>query len=108
MIASIIEQMLIALPLVIGAYLILSLLKVPDFSLESAYLFGAVTSFLAADLPLPLVFLSAIGGGMFVGFVVSFLNQYLRCPFLLAAIVTNGFFHGLTQVCLGTSMRSFH
>src|SRR5689334_7688247 len=108
MIFSILEQALIALPLVIGAYFTLSLLKLPDFSIESAYLFGAVAGFLAQDLPLPLVLLSALGGGMIVGTIVSFLNQILHIPFLLAAIVTNGLFHGLTQYLLGTSVKSFH
>ncbi len=56
----------------------------------------------------PLVLLSATGGGMIVGSIVSFLNQILHIPFLLAAIVTNGLFHGLTQYCLGTSAASFH
>lgn len=108
MISSIIEQALIALPLIMGAYLTLSLLKLPDFSIESAYLFGAVAAFLAKDLPIPLVFLSALLGGMTVGTTVSFLNQYLRFPFLLSAIVTTGLFHGLTQCLLGTSVISFH
>lgn len=107
MIISVIEQALIALPLVLGAYLTISLLKLPDFSIESAYLFGAVAAFLARELPLPLVLFSAMCGGMIVGLVVSFLNQMLRIPFLLAAIVTNGLFHGLTQYCLGTSVKSF-
>lgn len=107
MIFSILEQALIALPLIVGAYLTLSLLKLPDFSIESAYLFGAVAAFLAQDLPLPFVILIAMGGGMIVGTVVSVLNQLLHIPFLLAAIVTNGVFHGLTQYFLGTSMASF-
>lgn len=108
MIFSILEQALIMLPLVIGAYLTISLLKLPDFSIESAYLFGAVAAFLAKEMPLPIVFLSAIGGGMIVGATVSFLNQILHIPFLLAAIITNGLFHGFIQYLLGTSMKSFH
>jgi putative ABC transport system permease protein len=108
MIFSIVQQALIFLPLVIGAYLTLSLLKLPDFSIESAYLFGAVAAVLSQDLPIPFVLLSAIGGGMIVGMIVSFLNQFLHIPFLLAAIVTNGLFHGLTQYVLGTSIASFH
>lgn len=107
MILSILEQALIALPLVLGGYLTLSLLKLPDFSIESAYLFGAVVAFLAKDLPLPITILSAILGGMIVGLVVSFLNQVFHIPFLLGAIVTNGLFHGLTQYVLGTSVKSF-
>lgn len=104
---AILEQALIALPLILGAYLTLSLLKLPDFSLESAYLFGAVAAFLAKDFPLPLILLSAILGGILVGLTVSFLNIGLKIPFLLSAIITNGFYHGITQVLLGTSMKSF-
>lgn len=107
MITSIFEQLLMFLPLILGAYLTLSLLKLPDFSIESAFLFGAVGAFLAKDLPLPFVLLSSICGGMIVGITVSILNQILRIPFLLAAIVTNGIFHGVTQYCLGTSMATF-
>lgn len=107
MIEAVLQQALIALPLVIGAYLTISLLKLPDFSIESAYLFGAVAAFLGQQLPLPLMLLSAMGGGILVGLTVSFLNQVLRIPFLLAAIVTNGLYHGLTQYLLGTSVTSF-
>lgn len=107
MILSILEQALIALPLLLGAYLTLSLLKLPDFSIESAYLFGAVATCLTKDFPLPIVLLSAMCGGMIVGILVSFLNQILHIPFLLAAIVTNGLFHGLTQYLLGSSVKSF-
>lgn len=107
MMLSIIEQALMAFPLVFGAYLTLSLLKLPDFSIESAYLFGAVTAFLAKDLDAPFMLISAMVGGCFVGGIVSILNQFLRIPFLLAAIITNGFFHGFTQYLLGTSVVSF-
>jgi putative tryptophan/tyrosine transport system permease protein len=107
MITSIIEQALIALPLLMGAYLTLSLLKLPDFSLESAYLFGAVAAFLVRDLPIPLVFCSAVIGGMVVGTTVSVLNQCFKIPFLIATIVTNGLFHGFSQYLLRTSVTSF-
>ena len=90
MIYSIIEQALIALPLVIGGYLILSLLKLPDFSIESAYLFGAVGTLLFYNsLPFPIVLASAIGAGCLVALIVTTLNQFLHIPYLLAAIVTN-------------------
>lgn len=107
MIFSILEQSLIALPLICGAYITLSLLKLPDFSIESAYLFGAVMAYLTRDLPLPLVLLSAGGGGILVGSTVFFLNQYLRIPYLLAAIVTNGLTHGLTIFALNGSVNGF-
>jgi putative tryptophan/tyrosine transport system permease protein len=108
MIFPILDQALIALPLLIGAYITLSLLKLPDFSIESAYLFGAVMAYVGKDLSWPLILLNALIGGVIVGALVSTLNQYLRLPFLLAALITNGLFHGLTQYVLGTSMKSFH
>lgn len=108
MILSILDQALVFLPLVIGSFITISLLKFPDFSIESAYLFGAVMAFLASGLPLPLIIFSALLGGVLVGSIVSTLNQYLKLPFLLAAIITNGLFHGLTQFALGTSVKSFH
>jgi putative tryptophan/tyrosine transport system permease protein len=108
MILPILDQALMLLPLLIGAYITLSLLKLPDFSIESAYLFGAVMAYLAKDLALPFVILSSILGGAVVGAIVSALNQCLKLPFLLAAIITNGLFHGLTQYLLGTSLKSFH
>lgn len=108
MIHAIFEQALIMLPLALGAYVTISLLKLPDFSLESAFLFGAVGAYVAKELPLPCVLLSAMGGGMLVALVVSTLNQLLGIPYLIAAIITNGLFHGLTQYVLGTSVTSFH
>ena len=108
MILPILDQALIALPLLVGAYITLSLLKLPDFSIESAYIFGAVVAYVARDLPLPFIFLSAVLGGAMVGAIVFILTQWLKLPFLLAAIITNGLFHGITQYVLGTSMRSFH
>lgn len=107
MIYSIFEQSLIALPLIFGAYITLSLLKLPDFSIESAYLFGAVFAYLAKDMPLPVIILSSIAGGILVGMLVFYLNQILKIPYLLAAIVTNGLIHGLTLFLLKGSVNGF-
>ncbi len=110
---AILEHLLLVLPLLIGAYLSLSLMKVPDLSLESAYLFGATMGLTCQSLPLPigikipLILIASIGGGMVVGLVASSLNQYFRLPFLLGAIMTNGLFHGLTLLALGQSVKSF-
>lgn len=108
MLFPIFEQALIALPLLIGAYLTLSLLKLPDFSLESAYLSGAIAAFLCQGLPFPLLFLSAALGGMCVGGSVCVLTQGAKLPFLLAAIVINGLCHGLSHYFLKSAVVSFH
>lgn len=108
MIESLFEQMFIALPLVFGAYLILSLLKLPDFSLEGSYLFGAVMAYLSRDLPFPIPFLAAIIGGILIGSLMFFLHQIFRLPYLLAAVVMNGFVHGITLALLKSAVNAFH
>ncbi|MCE5318742.1 MAG: hypothetical protein LLG04_15445 [Parachlamydia sp.] len=108
MMTALIEQMLLALPLVLGAYISYSLLKLPDLSLESAYLFGAVTAVIVQEHGgnLFAILIVATAGGALVGLISSSLNQFFKLPFLLASIITNGLFHGLTQYCLGTSLLS--
>jgi putative ABC transport system permease protein len=108
MIFLLIEQSLMALPLLIGAYITLSLLKLPDFTIESAYLFGAVAAFLTQSCSIPIILGTACLGGMLIGSLVCTVHHYLKLPFLLAAIVTNGLLHGVTQYLLGTSTVSFH
>ena len=103
-----IEQILIMLPLILGAYITLSLLKLPDFSLESAYLCGAVLPFFMIGMPLPILLLVSLIGGLIVGTVVFIIIEFLQIPFLLAAVITNGLFHGFTHYMLGTSFVSFH
>ena len=110
----ILEQAFLNFPLVLGAYCSISLLKVPDLSIESAYVFGAIVAsrclILTNSLPTPLTFLlvifSAILGGMIVGLVSSTLTQRAAFPHLLSAILTAGIFHGLNQFVLGTSNLS--
>lgn len=104
---SLLEQLLVLFPLMLGAYLILSLMKLPDFSLESSYLFGAVVAFLTKTLTLPLLLLTVMGGGIAVGITVAVINQFLRLPFLLSAIITSGLFHGLVQFCLPHAGAAF-
>jgi putative ABC transport system permease protein len=104
MIESIFQQILLALPLVMGAYLSISLMKLPDLSLESAYLCGAILGALA---PGPLPFFLAFIGGALVGFITGVLNQLCRLPFLLAALVVNGLFHGVNLFLLKGALLSF-
>lgn len=107
MIYSIFEQLLVVFPLLCGAYITLSLLKLPDFALESAYLCGAVAAYLGSDFSLPLILFLSVFGGTIVGALVTFLNQFLRIPFLLSAIVTNGFVHGATLLLLKGTVNAF-
>ena len=110
----ILEQAFLNFPLVLGAYFSISLLKVPDLSIESAFVFGAILSsrclLLTNHLPTPLtavfVLLAAIVGGMMVGTLSGLLTQKARFPHLLSAIITTGVFHGVNQFVLGTSNLS--
>lgn len=102
----ILEQALIHVPLVLGAYVSLSLLKIPDLSLESAYVFGALCSaqmvVLCKDLSFvyafPLIICAALFGGALVGLASSLITQKAGLPHLLSSIITFGIFHGINQL----------
>lgn len=101
----IIEQTLLHLPLMIGAYVSFSLLKIPDLSIESAYVVGALTgSFVLTmfvHLPLSVMIIillcASVIGGSLVGLTSSMLTQKANFPHLLSSIITSGFFHGINQ-----------
>lgn len=107
----ILEQAFLNFPLVLGAYISISLMKLPDLSLESAYVFGAIMAsrclVLTNDLPTPVTFAfvlsAAILGGIMVGTVSGLLTQKAKFPHLLSAILASGIFHGMNQFVLGTS-----
>ena len=107
----ILEQAFLNFPLVLGAYCSISLMKLPDLSLESAYIFGAIVAsrclVLTNDLPTPLTFIcvipAALLGGIMVGLTAGLLTYKARFPHLLSAIITTGIFHGMHQYVLGTS-----
>lgn len=110
----IIEQTLLHVPLMLGAYISISLMKVPDLSIESAYVFGAmlgyqslgIVSNLPAAISLPIVIIGSLLGGALVGITSSVLTQKAHLPHLLSAILTFGIFHGFTQL-VGNAYASF-
>jgi len=99
----VLEQALLHLPFIIGSYISFSLLKVPDLSIESAYVCGAVMAsrvlvcmpHLSIASSLFLVLVAAMIGGVIVGFISSLLTQYGRFPHLLSSIVATGLFQGI-------------
>ena len=103
----VLEQSLIYLPLVCGAYISFSLLKVPDLSLETAYLMGALCGTTALShfggYPLWISFimtmLAGIIGGILVGLCSGCMTACGKIPHLLSAIITFGLFHGIFQFC---------
>ncbi|MBT3456128.1 hypothetical protein HN446_03635 [bacterium] len=110
-ILSSIEQALMYMPLVLGAYISISLLKIPDLSLERAFVMGAIFSTKAIaflpNAPFYIQLLTALAGSLFggalVGIISGTINQYGKIPFLLSAIITLGIFHGITICLLGGS-----
>lgn len=111
MVLIICEQALLYFPLVLGAYISISLLKVPDLSIESSYVFGAICAARLmpslTTLPLPVALgcalLVSLCGGLLVGGVVFSLARVFHVPHLLASILTIGLFHGVDQFVLGTA-----
>jgi len=98
-------------PLVLGAYITISLMKIPDLSIEAAYVCGSIMGvrmlFLTNKLPLfpaaILCFAASIFGGILVGLTSSLLTSKAKFPHLLSSILTVGIFHGANQFFLGTS-----
>lgn len=105
---AIIEQIGLYIPLVLGAYLSISLMKIPNLSIETAYVFGAIMASQILQLEgnggvvmlfLTLI-LSACGGAM-VGIVAATLSQAAQFSHILSAIITMGLFHGISQWVMG-------
>lgn len=101
----IIEQTMLHLPLMCGAYISFSLLKVPDLSIETAYVVGAIfSSYPLMGMPnmpmgimMVVVVCASLIGGALVGMISSLLTQKAKFPHLLSSIVTFGLFHGINQ-----------
>jgi len=106
-----IEFVCLHFPLLLGAYCSISLMKVPDLSIESAYVCGAILGARmlhfthGLDLPIAMLisFLASILGGVMVGLMASTLTQKAKFPHLLSSILTTGIFHGVNQFLLGSS-----
>ncbi len=109
------EQALVYIPLVMGSFVSISLMKIPDLSLESAFTAGAIAAYhllklhlnISNYILLPLVIGASCIGGMVVGLVSSYLTSYCRFPHLLSSIITTGLFHGINLLVLGTCNVSF-
>lgn len=105
----IIEQALLHFPLILGAYISISLMKTPDLGLDSAYVFGAFCAGLllpyTQNMPFiisfPLIIAASLLGGACVGTVSSMLTQKARIPHLLSSLTTIGIFHGVIQFIAG-------
>lgn len=105
---TIAELVALYLPVIIGAYISFALMKIPDLSIESAFVCGALLGakmlMLCSGMPITICLLVALvasaTGGMLIGFISGFLTQVCRLPHLLSSIVTIGLFHGIGQLCI--------
>lgn len=104
MLLIVIEQSLLHLPLMIGSYVSLSLLKVPDLGIEAAYVVGAIAgSYCVIDSSsLSIVLAASLIGGALVGILASLLTRMGRLSHLLSSIITIGLFHGINQFISST------
>lgn len=103
------EQALMHFPLILGTYITVSLMKLPDLSIESAYVFGAICAAkmmpVCIHLPLPcaiaIIMATSMVAGACVGFFSGLLTHKARIPHLLSSIITIGIFHGISQLIAG-------
>ncbi|MBA3751843.1 hypothetical protein H0X06_03550 [Candidatus Dependentiae bacterium] len=106
----ILEQLSLHIPLLLGSYISLSLMKVPDLSIETAFVCGALCGAtilpLCASLPssiqLVLVVGASLCGGALVGLSSSVMTQYGKLPHLLSSIITFGIYYGINQLVAGS------
>lgn len=105
----ILEQVLLHFPLILGAYISVSLMKLPDLSIESSYAFGALLATtvmpycIMLPFPLNLILIMCVSmfGGALVGALSGILTHKARIPYLLSSIITIGIFHGIGQLVAG-------
>lgn len=108
------ESLCLYLPLIIGGFILFSLMKIPNISLETSFVTGAAVATYAlsaaAGLPSGIILFvalcAALLGGALVGAITSFLVIVGRLPHLLASILTMGIGYGLNLCLLGGSYVS--
>ncbi len=108
-----IEQIALYIPLVLGSYLTISLMKIPNLSIETAYVFGAIIGSLVLqfegcsgiEILLTTVILSACAGAI-VGIIASLFSEVAKFSSILSAIITMGLFHGISLWILDGSHRT--
>lgn len=113
---AIVEQIALYIPLILGAYLSMSMMKIPNLSIETAYVFGAImaSQVLMLDgnigiVVLLMALLMSACGGAIVGIVAAFFVEYAKFSHILAAIITMGLFHGFSQwIIAGSHMTISH
>jgi putative ABC transport system permease protein len=108
------EQFFLYVPLILGAYIVFSLMKVPNLSIEAAYISGAIVASkmlmfvhtMPIIISLPFVCCAAMVGGLCVGLLVAFLDVQCKIPHLLASILALGLCYGGNLYLLGSANES--
>lgn len=108
---TVIEQIALYLPLMMGAYIAFSLMKMPHLSIESAYVSGAIIASKVLTynpttnsmLCLLHVLIASMVGGALSGGIVSVLGLRGKIPYFLANILTIGLCYGINLFILGGS-----
>jgi len=108
------EQSALYLPLIIGAYISIALMRLPNLSIETAFVTGAVTAQMALrfapTMPSGLLLIVVCGasllGGLMVGLVKALLMQCVATSSLLASILATGVFYGFNLYMLDGALVS--
>ncbi len=108
------EQSALYLPLVLGAYISIALMRLPNLSIEAAFVTGAVVAQVvlrgAPAAPQGLLLVVVCGasllGGLMVGLVKALLMQCAATSSLLASILATGIFYGINLYVLDGAIVS--
>jgi ABC-type uncharacterized transport system permease subunit len=111
----VLQQAFLLLPLMIGGYYSIVLMRLPDLALEAAFLMGAVGGSLISttcsplippSITLLLVILSSSICGIGVGYITSLFREKLEISHLFASIISIGLFHGIARALLQSTHYS--
>lgn len=108
------EQSALYLPLVLGAYISIALMRLPNLSIETAFVTGAVLGQVALRcapaMPQGLLLIMVCGvsllGGLIVGLAKALFMQCAAMPSLLASILATGVFYGINLYVLDGAIVS--
>lgn len=106
----ILEQCAQYAPLLLGSYLAFSIMRLPQLSIESGFVLGAITgtAFLPNSTGIALAYGIGISGitGICVGIVAAGIQYYARISPLLSSIIVIGLTHSTSLLLLQGSHRA--
>jgi len=110
----ILESCALYIPLMIGAYITFSLMKIPYFSIETSFVTGAIIAskmlVYMHDYPLIITLIAvcstSIVGGCLIGIITACITTIGKIPHLLANVITIGIGYGINLFLLQGSYQS--